>query len=216
LKKVIVASARITVILLTIKKKDMTLRQSILKAVYPGLMAVNKLFGKKTTIAENKQMVSPVQSIYDLHLVANSGNGVVMSYFRGKKILLVNTASDCGYTAQLKELQQLQNEYGHKLVVIGFPSNDFRQQESGSDKQIEEFCKVNYGINFLLAKKSVVTKNQDQNEVFKWLTDKTRNGWNDQAPQWNFSKYLVNEQGVLTNYFGSAISPLNEEIRRNL
>ena len=194
----------------------MTLRQSILKTVYPAFMTVNKWFGNKSAHAENKQMAAPLQSFYDLHLVANSGNGIVMSYFKGKKILLVNTASDCGYTAQLKELQQLQNEYGNKLVIIGFPSNDFRQQEQGTDEQIEEFCKVNYGINFLLAKKSVVVKSAAQNEVFKWLTDKTKNGWNEQPPQWNFSKYLVNEQGVLTNYFGPAISPVSKEIRQHL
>ena len=98
------------------------------------------------------------------------------------------------------------------MVVIGFPANDFKEQEKGTDAAIAEFCKKNYGITFPLAQKSVVIKSAEQNPVFQWLTDSTKNGWNSKPPGWNFSKYLVNEKGVLTNYFGSSVSPLGNDV----
>ena len=121
--------------------------------------------------------------------------------------MLVNTASNCGYTAQYKELEELYEKYKNQLVIIGFPANDFKEQEKGSDEEIAQFCRVNYGISFPLSKKSVVIKSPEQNPVFRWLTDKSRNGWNDKPPTWNFSKYLVNEEGTLTHYFDPAIPP---------
>ena len=97
-------------------------------------------------------------------------------------------------------------------MVLGFPSNDFQQQESGTNATIASFCKLIFGISFPLMQKSVVIKSNAQNEVFKWLTDAGKNGWNNQAPKWNFCKYLVNEQGVLTHYFDSAVSPMGAEV----
>jgi glutathione peroxidase len=99
-----------------------------------------------------------------------------------------------------------------KLTVIAFPANDFQEQEKGSDEQIGNFCKINFGVTFPIALKSSVVKGNDQQKVFQWLTDKTKNGWNNQSPSWNFSKYLINEEGVLMNYFDPAISPLSEEV----
>jgi glutathione peroxidase len=125
---------------------------------------------------------------------------------------LVNTASDCGYTDQYNELQQLYSRFQNRVEVIGFPANDFRQQEKGTDEQIAEFCRVNYGVTFPLAKKSVVIKSPDQNPVFRWLSDKNLNGWNDKEPSWNFSKYLVDEQGMLTHYFDPAVSPMSKDV----
>ena len=104
------------------------------------------------------------------------------------------------------------NENKDKLLVIGFPANDFKEQEKGTDDEIAEFCKLNFGVNFPLMKKSVVKKNAEQNEIFKWLTDSSKNGWNSKAPSWNFTKYLVNEEGVLTNYFGSSVSPASIDV----
>jgi glutathione peroxidase len=106
----------------------------------------------------------------------------------------------------------LSKQYKDKLVVIGFPANDFKEQEKGTDAAIAEFCKKNFGVTFPLMQKSVVIKSPLQNPVFQWLTDSARNGWNNKNPTWNFSKYLVNENGVLTNYFDPSVSPLNSEV----
>jgi glutathione peroxidase len=106
----------------------------------------------------------------------------------------------------------LYQRFSNKLEIIAFPANDFKEQEKGNDEEIAQFCKVNFGVTFPLAKKSVVVKSADQNDIFKWLTNKNQNGWNDQPPSWNFSKYLLNEQGELTHYFGPSVSPLSEEV----
>jgi len=99
-------------------------------------------------------------------------------------------------------------------VIIGFPANDFKEQEKGSDEEIAQFCKLNYGVDFPLAKKGTVIKGNNQQRVFQWLSDKSKNGWNDKQPSWNFSKYLINEQGILMNYFDPAISPLSGEVKK--
>ncbi|WP_315818648.1 glutathione peroxidase [Paraflavitalea speifideaquila] len=124
----------------------------------------------------------------------------------------MNTASDCGYTNQYEDLQKLYETYKDKLVIIGFPANDFHEQEKGNDEEIAQFCKVNFGVSFPLAKKSVVIKSPEQNPVFGWLTHKALNGWNEQEPSWNFSKYLVNERGVLTHYFDPSVSPTSNVV----
>jgi glutathione peroxidase len=191
--------------------KNMTLRQKVLKAVYPALMWYTKLRGKNVTELKNEQKQPPV-SFYTLKGTLNNGTVFDFSSLRGKKIMLVNTASDCGYTDQYDALQKLSEEYKDKLVVIGFPANDFKQQEKGTDEEIAQFCKLNFGVSFPLMKKSVVKKNADQNEIFKWLTDSTLNGWNNKPPSWNFAKYIVNEEGMLTNYFGSSISPMSSDV----
>ena len=165
---------------------------------------------------KNEKGIQPSQSIYELNVSLNTGETIPLKQFAGKKILIVNTASDCGYTDQYDELQQLYNQQEKKLVVIGFPANDFKQQEKGSDEQIAEFCRLNYGITFPLSKKSVVIKSAEQNPVFRWLTDKSLNGWNDKEPTWNFSKYLIDEQGVLTHYFDPAVSPLSKDVLSTL
>lgn len=193
----------------------MTFKQRILKITYPVWMWFNKLTGKRSKIMENEnQQRNPISSIYDLNITLNNGSILPLSSYRGKKMLLVNTASNCGFTNQYEDLQQLFSQYKQKLVVIGFPANDFREQEKGSDDEIAEFCKVNFGVNFPLAKKSSVIKGDQQNAVFKWLSDKNANGWNDQEPTWNFSKYLINENGKLIGYFDPGVSPQQEEITK--
>jgi len=164
----------------------------------------------------NENSIQPQKTFYDLSVSLNNGEELHLSSLKGKKILLVNTASDCGYTPQYNDLEILYEENKDKLVVIGFPANDFGEQEKASDETIAQFCKANFGINFPLAKKSTVIKSPEQNIVFKWLSDKTLNGWNNQPPVWNFSKYLVDENGILTNYFDPSISPDSEEIRNAL
>ncbi|MGB8190415.1 MAG: glutathione peroxidase [Chitinophagaceae bacterium] len=192
---------------------NMNFRQKLLKAVYPALLTWNKITGRKSTVLANdqSQQVNP-RSFYDLKTPMNNGQEFDFNTLRGKKVLLVNTASNCGYTAQYDDLQHLYEQYKDKLVIIGFPANDFKEQEKGSDKEIEEFCRLNFGVTFPLAKKSSVLKGEEQNKVFQWLTDKNLNGWNTQPPTWNFSKYLVNEAGTLTHYFDPAVSPVSEQV----
>lgn len=220
---------RLTIVILTLaisfwlcveivnrNSKNMTIRQKVLKVVYPFLTGYNKMVGKNAKILKNESNVQPLESIYDLSVRLNDGKQLSLRNLKGRKVLFVNTASDCGYTSQYVELQKLYQQNKEKMVIIGFPANDFRNQERKSDSEIEKFCSLNFGVSFPLAAKSVVIRSVAQNEVFRWLTDKTKNGWNDQQPTWNFSKYLVNEQGVLVNYFDPAISPVSEAVTQTL
>ena len=163
---------------------------------------------------QNTQQVKPATSFYSLHVTLNGGESLNLESLKGKKILIVNTASDCGYTSQYEDLQSLYNTHIDRLAIIAFPANDFKEQEKGDDKTIAEFCRVNFGISFPLAAKSTVVKGPNQHEVFRWLTDNNRNGWNDQEPTWNFCKYLIDEEGVLQQFFGPAISPISKQIKQ--
>jgi len=194
----------------------MTVRQTVLKAVYPLWMSLNRLLGKRSKVLVNKKNIQPFQSFYSLSVQLNNGSFLSFDSLRGRKLLLVNTASDCGYTNQYSDLQKLYEKYDDKLTVIAFPANDFQQQEKGSDEEIGNFCKINFGVTFPVALKSSAVKGNGQQKVFQWLTDKTKNGWNNKPPSWNFSKYLINEEGVLTNYFDPAISPLSEEVLKTI
>ena len=178
----------------------MTIRQKLLKAVYPVMIWFTKVTGTNTTSFSNTK-VAPLVPIYSLPAIENDGKPLNLNDFKGKKILLVNTASDCGYTGQYGELEKLYREHKEKLVVLGFPANDFKEQEKGTDENIAAFCKSNFDVSFPLLKKSKVVKGTGQNEIFQWLTNKNKNGWNDQAPTWNFCKYLVDEHGKLVNPF---------------
>lgn len=160
----------------------------------------------------NKENTVPVVPIYDLSLRLNDGSQLSLKDLKGKKLLFVNTASDCGYTGQYVELQKLHQQYKEKLLVIGFPANDFKEQETRNDEEIEKFCTYNYGVTFPLASKTIVVKSPQQNDIYQWLTSKSQNGWNDHQPSWNFAKYLVNENGILTNYFDPGISPMSPEV----
>jgi glutathione peroxidase len=193
----------------------MTYRQKILKAVYPALMWWTKITGKNTKTAANDK-AAPLVSFYNLKSTLNNGQEFDFSQLKGKKVLIVNTASDCGYTNQYDDLQKLNELYKDKMVILGFPANDFKGQEKGSDEEIAQFCKLNFGVTFPLMKKSIVIKNEQQNPIFQWLTDSTRNGWNQKAPSWNFSKYLINEDGTLINYFDPSVSPLSDEVKKSI
>jgi glutathione peroxidase len=133
------------------------------------------------------------------------------SSLKGKKVLVVNVASECGYTPQYEDLQKLYETYGDKIVVLGFPANNFGGQEPGGNEEIQSFCKKNYGVTFPMFEKISVTGN-DMHPLYKWLTSKDLNGWNDKQPKWNFCKYMINENGELTNYFSSAVKPMSNDI----
>lgn len=192
----------------------MTLRQRILHALYPLLMRLSG--GSKGNIIGNSRKTVPSRPFHQLKALLNSGEELDFGQLKGKKVLIVNTASNCGYTGQYSELQKLQEQHGEQLQVLGFPANDFKEQEKANDAAIAEFCQLNFGVTFPLAKKSKVVKAQDQHPVFKWLSNPAENGWNEKAPDWNFSKYLINEEGILTHYFGPAVSPLSKEVQTQI
>jgi glutathione peroxidase len=207
---ILIAAFAVYVEIANRNSKNMTYRQKILKAIYPALMWFTKLTGKNSKeLSGNKQ---PVISFYSLKEKLNNGDALDFATLKGKKVMLVNTASDCGYTNQYEDLQKLHEQYNDKLVVIGFPANDFKEQEKGTDEEIASFCKKNFGVLFPLMQKSIVIKSPQQNSVFQWLTDSSKNGWNNKAPSWNFSKYLINEQGELTNYFDPSVSPGSKDV----
>ena len=189
----------------------MTGRQKILKAVYPvWIWWLNKR-GKNANILSNETTM-PGVSFYSLKDTLINGTAFDFEQLKGKKVMLVNTASDCGYTGQYDDLQKLSEQYKDKLIILGFPANDYKEQEKGTDEEIASFCKLNFGVSFPLMKKSSVKKGTNQNIIFQWLTDAAKNGWNNKQPSWNFCKYLVDEQGKLTHYFASTIEPLSKEI----
>ena len=194
----------------------MTLRQSILKTVYPVIIKAGDLFGLKSGVLHNEKNVHPPVSFYSLIIIAGNGQSINFSAFKGKKVLVVNTASDCGYTAQFDDLQKLHEQYRDKLIILGFPSNDFKEQEKGTDEEIAQCCRLHFGVTFQLMKKSTVAKGPEQEPVFDWLSNKNKNGWNDKTPEWNFSKYLIDEQGVLASYFAPAVSPLSIQVTKQL
>lgn len=150
------------------------------------------------------------KSFYSFKMTALDGEEIDFAQYKGKKVLLVNTASQCGFTPQYADLEQLREEYGSKLVILGFPSNDFNQ-ETGSNEEIAEFCQKNYGVNFQMFEKISVT-GKDQHPLYQWLSKKELNGWNNEAPQWNFTKYLVNEKGELIKIFPSNIKPTDKQV----
>ncbi len=212
MKKFLIILTVIIIALFLIKRKDMTWRQSLLKTAYPLIMLKGKWFPDKKSIQINSNHIQPPVSFYQLQATANNGSSIDFNAFKGKKIMIVNTASDCGFTGQYDELEKLHQQYKDKLVILGFPANDFKEQEKKDDNNIAAFCKINYGITFQLMQKSHVIKGEEQNLVFQWLTHAEQNGWCNQQPVWNFSKYVINEEGVLTHFFSQMVSPLSKEV----
>lgn len=208
MKRIILILVAVLVVTgLLIKKPQMTWKQSFLKAAYPIIMFIGKITGQSKNTLVNKNQTKPNQSFYDLSAIKNNGDTLHFRELKGKKVLLVNTASDCGYTGQYDELEKLHQTHGDRLVVIGFPANDFKDQEKKSDAEIAAFCKVNYGVSFQLMKKGQVIRGAQQQPVYQWLTDPFKNGWCNKQPDWNFSKYLINENGLLESYYSQWVSP---------
>jgi glutathione peroxidase len=185
----------------------MGILEKLISFAYPLRMKFSKLTGKGIKIAENKiNMKAPVD-FYSLNAPTNGGEEIQFEKYRGKKILLVNLASQCGYTPQYAELEKL-HQQNKNIIILGFPSNNFGAQEPGTDDEIAEFCKINFGVTFQLFKKDDVKGNHRQ-PVYQWLTDENKNGWNNQEPRWNFYKYLIDENGNLSRVFSSSVSPLD-------
>ena len=163
------------------------------------------------TISDESVEMAP-QSIYDYTILAlDEESQINLADYRGKKILFVNVASKCGYTPQYEGLQNLNEKYGDKVQIIGFPCNQFMRQEPGTKEEIAEFCSANYGVTFPITTK-IDVKGEDKHPIYNWLTSKALNGVDDYSVSWNFNKFLVDEEGNLINYFGSNVAPESDEL----
>jgi glutathione peroxidase len=154
-------------------------------------------------------------TIHSFKVKSIEGGTIDFSKFKGKMILVVNTASKCGYTPQYEALEKVYEEYKDKLVIVGFPANNFGGQEPGADTEIQEFCKSRFGVKFPLASK-ISVKGEDTAPIYKWLTSKMENGVLDAEIQWNFNKFLLDENGKMIAYFPSKVKPDSEEILKYL
>lgn len=185
-----------------------------MKLPYSIIMLAASLLGVKyeaKTKPEKLNDLSGNTSFYQFNIISLSGDTINFNRFKGKKVLIVNTASECGYTPQFAELQKLHEKYGDRVEVLGFPCNQFGGQEPGNNEEIKQFCKKNYGVSFLMFEK-VDVKGDNKHPLYDWLTNKQKNGWNTQEPSWNFCKYLINEKGELIKFYTSGVSPLSKEV----
>lgn len=151
------------------------------------------------------------KTIYDFKVAALSGGEIDFAQFKGKKVLIVNTASKCGYTPQYEGLEKLYERYKNKLVIVGFPANNFLAQEPGANVEIAAFCKKNYGVSFPMAAK-ISVKGKDMAPIYQWLTNKDYNGFQNSSVKWNFQKYLIDEEGKLIAVFAPGIEPLSDDV----
>lgn len=154
-------------------------------------------------------------SFYDIKIKSLQGEIVDFSTFKGKYILFVNVASKCGFTPQYKAMQELYDIHKDQLMIVGVPCNQFGQQESGSSEEIEEFCKVNYGVTFLITEK-IDVKGSNQHQLYKWLTQKKLNGKKSSSVKWNFQKYLINKEGKLVDFWYSITKPNSKKIVKHI
>lgn len=179
------------------------------KLIILTLMGLFSFFKSNAQVTEIKP---PVTSIFDIQINSLEGDSIDLTSFKGKKLLIVNVASKCGFTPQYKDLQELHELYGEKLVIIGVPCNQFLSQEPGGAEEIATFCERNYGVTFLITEK-VDVKGKDQHPLYTWLTDKSKNGSQDSSVKWNFQKYVISENGELEGVFGSKVNPMSDEIQ---
>ena len=152
---------------------------------------------------------SGTKTLHDFKAKTLEGTDFNFADLKGKKVLIVNTASECGYTPQYKDLEALYEKYSSKnFVIISFPCNDFGGQEPGNSSDIKSFCSKNFGVTFqMMEKVSIATS-----PIYKWLTSKTENGVLDATVKWNFNKFLVDEKGHLVKYLDSKVKPMDAEI----
>lgn len=170
-----------------------------------------KTLRRKPLFIQGPISKKPNVPVYDLEITKINGEKLSMAQFRGKKILIVNTASKCGFTGQYSELEKLHHQFSGKLEILGFPCNDFLFQEPKNNNEIAQFCELNYGISFVMSEKISIHSNQ-MHPIYKWLTDSKLNGWNSEKPSWNFCKYLINESGELVLYANSLIEPYDSRL----
>ena len=191
------------------------------KAVYTFLLLAAFGCQQKETPKASKPMSQmegiseqanvPARSIYDFEFKSLQGEVIMLSNYKGRKMLIVNTASECGYTPQYKELQELYDKHGDKVVVLGFPANNFGGQEPGSNQEIATFCEKNYSVTFPVMEKISVA-GEDMHPLYKYLSSKEMNGVTDEKPNWNFCKYLIDENGKIIGFYNSKVTPMSNEM----
>lgn len=175
------------------------------KYIFLGIIIVMGLGAFLTsTFSINKKPVTG--SIYDFKMKSLTGQEIDFSQYRGKALMIVNTASKCGYTYQYADLQKLHEQYGHQITILGFPANNFLWQEPGSNGDIAEFCQINYGVTFQMFEK-ISVKGNDQHPLYQWLEAKS-----GKAPSWNFCKYIIDKNGNVVSFFGKKVRPIDKEI----
>jgi len=178
--------------------------------MFLSILLLFKLFFFSPEPKDNQKVPA---SIYDFKVEGLTGGTIDLSQYKGKKILIVNTASECGFTPQYEGLEQLYKKYKGKLVIIGFPANNFGHQEPGTNEEIAGFCKKNYGVSFPMAAK-ISVKGDDMAPIYHWLTEEKYNHYKDTKVRWNFQKYLINEKGQLVEVFYSPTKPMSDEITK--
>jgi glutathione peroxidase len=168
------------------------------------VMGLASFLSEKFTPSKEPQNV--VGTIYDFKMKSLDGQEIDFAQYKGKNLLIVNTASKCGYTYQYADLEKLHEQYGDKVVVLGFPANNFLWQEPGSNEDIATFCEKNYGVKFQMFEK-ISVKGREQHPLYAWLEAKSGH-----APSWNFCKYLIDKNGNVVGFFPSKVKPLDSEI----
>lgn len=173
------------------------------------------MFSFLSCFSKPNALDAQTKSIYDFKVEKLDGGQINFADFKGKKILIVNTASKCGYTPQYEGLEKLYKQYQDKLIIVGFPANNFLFQEPGNNEEIKSFCEKNYGVSFPLASK-ISVKGKNMHPLYVWLTQKRYNHYSDNKVKWNFQKYLLDEQGNLIGVFAPGVDPLSTEITSKL
>lgn len=182
---------------------------NIIKTI--ATLAFSSLFFSSSAQTETKD----VKNLYSVSINSLEGDAINLADYKGKFILFVNVASECGFTPQYKELQELHDTHKNNLVVIGVPCNQFGKQEPGDAKEIKSFCQKNYGVEFLITEK-IDVKGDHQHPLYSWLTIKENNGTKSSSVKWNFQKYLIGKDGKFLDYFYSVTSPTSEKITKYL
>lgn len=178
-----------------------------LRIIIPILITMSLAAFLTNMLAGNNKSSDPMaNSIYEFKINGLDGKQIDFAKYKGKKLLIVNTASKCGKTPQYAGLEKLHEQFGDKVNVLGFPANNFLWQEPGSSEEIAAFCERNYGVKFQMFEK-VSVKGSDQHPLYQWLESKT-----GKRPDWNFAKYLVNEDGTTVTFFNSSVQPMDETI----
>lgn len=178
-----------------------------------NLLIAIALFATGTVFSQGSNSIEPSKkSFYDFKVETIDGEKFDFKSLKGKKVMIVNTASKCGLTPQYKNLEALYKQYGgEKFVIIGFPANNFKEQEPGTNSDIKEFCSKNYGVSFPMMSK-ISVKGEDMAPIYKWLTQKSENGVKDSEVQWNFQKYLIDEKGNLVDVIPPKEKPDSEKV----
>ncbi len=163
--------------------------------------------------SKSQSKINQSMSLYNIEINSIDGSPINLNEYKGKHLLFVNVASECGFTGQYEDLQKLYDTYQDKLMVIGVPCNQFGGQEPGNSDEIQSFCQKNYGVTFLMTEK-IDVKGDSQHPLYQWLTKKDMNGVKSTSVKWNFQKYLIDGNGQFVDYFYSITKPLSSKITR--